>query len=62
MNVIDRKEKELKRLWQMANMAQEPFKDQLLNEFWREYRLLRKTKKFQSVIRERSDSHFKEAS
>lgn len=59
MNMIDRKEKELKKLWQMANMAQGSFKDQLLNEFWREYRLLRKTKKFQRAIRERSDSHLK---
>lgn len=50
MNILDRKEKELKRLWQLANLANGPLKEDLLHKFWREYRILRKNKKFQREI------------
>ena len=46
MNMIDRKEKELKNLWKTSQLASGEYKEQLLHRFWQEYRILRKTKRF----------------
>ncbi len=51
MDLIERKEKELKRLWQLSQMAKGDFKEHLLSVFWKEYRLHRKNKKFTREIK-----------
>lgn len=51
MNMIDRKEKELKKLWKTSQLARSEYKEQLLHRFWQEYRILRKTKKFISEVK-----------
>lgn len=51
MDIIERKDKELKRLWHMSQMASGSFKEHLLNMFWKEYRIHRKNKKFLKEVR-----------
>lgn len=46
MDLVMRKDRELKRLWKMAQAAKGDLKEQLLRMFWKEYRLHRKVKKF----------------
>ena len=59
---IDRKEKELKKMWQEAQFADGLYKELLMEKFWKEYRILRKSKKFQREIVNSNEAQSKEAS
>lgn len=50
MNWQDGQEENLKKLWTQAHILNGKEKESLLEEFWKEYRLLRKNRKFQKAL------------